>query len=113
MDSTMCVVEQSACPGHGGRPSSTAQASGQIDERSPHRAAQQGLACLPLAPGVERLKKLHLAAGEGEFVLADSGPGFPEAALGRKGGRKRAESMTPERRAEIARKAAQKRWDKG
>ncbi len=31
-------------------------------------------------------------------------------ALGRKGGKKRAETMTPERRAEIARKAATKRW---
>ena len=30
--------------------------------------------------------------------------------LGRKGGKKRAESMTPERRAEIAKKAAAKRW---
>lgn len=34
------------------------------------------------------------------------------AALGAKGGRKRAQSMTPERRAEIARKAAEKRWSK-
>lgn len=32
------------------------------------------------------------------------------AQLGRKGGKKRAENMTPERRAEIARNAAQKRW---
>ena len=32
--------------------------------------------------------------------------------LGRKGGRKRAESMTPERRAEIAKRAATKRWQK-
>ena len=32
--------------------------------------------------------------------------------LGRKGGKKRAESMTPERRAEIAQKAAAKRWGK-
>jgi hypothetical protein len=32
------------------------------------------------------------------------------AALGRKGGRARAAAMTPERRAEIARKAAAKRW---
>jgi hypothetical protein len=32
------------------------------------------------------------------------------ASLGRKGGKKRAESMTPERRAEIARAAAKKRW---
>ncbi len=32
------------------------------------------------------------------------------AEMGRKGGKARAESMTPERRAEIARKAAVKRW---
>ena len=32
------------------------------------------------------------------------------AELGRKGGQKRAESMSPERRAEIAKKAAEKRW---
>ena len=34
------------------------------------------------------------------------------AALGRKGGKARAEGMTAERRAEIARKAAAKRWAK-
>lgn len=34
------------------------------------------------------------------------------AELGRKGGQRRAENMTPERRAEIARKAAAKRWGK-
>ena len=34
------------------------------------------------------------------------------AAMGRKGGPARAASMTPERRAEIARKAAAKRWAK-
>jgi len=32
------------------------------------------------------------------------------AQLGRKGGRARAEKMSPERRQEIARKAAAKRW---
>jgi hypothetical protein len=32
------------------------------------------------------------------------------AELGRKGGKKRAENLTPERRTEIARKAAVKRW---
>jgi hypothetical protein len=35
------------------------------------------------------------------------------AELGRKGGKKRAENLTPERRKEIARKAAEKRWKKG
>jgi Sec-independent protein translocase protein TatA len=34
------------------------------------------------------------------------------AEMGRKGGKKRAESMTPERRKEIARKAAATRWAK-
>lgn len=34
------------------------------------------------------------------------------AELGRKGGKKRAENMTPERRAEIAKAAAAKRWAK-
>lgn len=33
-------------------------------------------------------------------------------AMGQLGGKKRAESMTSERRAEIARKAAEKRWEK-
>lgn len=35
------------------------------------------------------------------------------AELGRKGGKKRAENMTPERRAEIARNAAVARWKPG
>lgn len=33
-------------------------------------------------------------------------------ALGKKGGKARADAMTPKRRAEIAQKAAQKRWQK-
>lgn len=40
-----------------------------------------------------------------EGVLASAA-----AELGRKGGRKRAENMTPERRSEIAKAAAAKRW---
>lgn len=34
------------------------------------------------------------------------------AAMGRKGGKARADAMTPERRAEIARKAAAGRWNR-
>lgn len=34
------------------------------------------------------------------------------AQLGSKGGKKRAENMTPERRSEIAKAGAAKRWDK-
>jgi len=35
------------------------------------------------------------------------------AEMGRKGGKKRAETMTPARRAEIARIAASARWERG
>jgi len=42
----------------------------------------------------------------------DDGKDKAAQALGRKGGKARAESMTPERRAEIAKKAAAKRWAK-
>lgn len=54
-------------------------------------------------------------------VTADQQAGAPSpdrgkdpaaAAMGRKGGTARAAAMTPERRAEIARKAAEKRWSK-
>ncbi|NJL08369.1 MAG: RNA-binding protein [Methylacidiphilales bacterium] len=36
----------------------------------------------------------------------------PAATLGKRGGKARAEKLTPERRAEIAKKAAEKRWRK-
>lgn len=51
-----------------------------------------------------------IATGE----IEDERPALSSAAaeLGRKGGKKRAESMTPERRKEIAQKAAAKRWNK-
>jgi hypothetical protein len=47
----------------------------------------------------------------GEAPTPEAGGKDPAAvALGRKGGRARAAAMTPERRAEVARKAAAKRW---
>jgi hypothetical protein len=55
----------------------------------------------------------RIATGqEEEDFPADDGKDKAAQALGRKGGKKRAESMTPERRAEIARHAASKRWAK-
>jgi hypothetical protein len=55
----------------------------------------------------------RIATGqEEEDFPADDGKDKAAQALGRKGGKKRAESMTPERRAEIARHAAAKRWAK-
>jgi hypothetical protein len=46
-------------------------------------------------------------------AVEDDGKDPAAKALGAKGGRARAEKITPERRAEIARKAAAKRWDQG
>jgi hypothetical protein len=60
---------------------------------------------------------VDIATGEVEDTPADTGKDPAAVALGRKGGLKggkaRAESMTPEQRKEAARKAAQARWDKG
>lgn len=51
-----------------------------------------------------------IATGEIEETIEDDGKDPAAKALGRKGGAARAKSMTPERRAEIAKKAAAKRW---
>ncbi len=51
-----------------------------------------------------------IATGEIEDELTDDGKNKAAVELGRKGGRARAEKMSPERRKEIAQKAALKRW---
>lgn len=52
-----------------------------------------------------------IATGEIEETPPEDDGKDPAAkALGAKGGRARAEAMSPERRAEIAKKAAAKRW---
>jgi hypothetical protein len=63
------------------------------------------------------IKVARIAIGE-EQEDAFDGPPAPEknpaaVEMGKLGGKKRAETMTPERRAEIARKAAASRWGKG
>lgn len=59
---------------------------------------------------------VDMATGETPAKKTDEGKDPAAVALGRKGGLKggkaRAESMTPERRAEIAKRAATKRWSK-
>ncbi len=52
---------------------------------------------------------MQIATGEIEETT-DDGKNPAAQELGRKGGRARANKMTPERRAEIARKAPQERW---
>lgn len=59
------------------------------------------------------VKIARIATGEdSDDAPADDGKDKAAQALGRKGGAARAKSMTPERRAEIAKKAAAKRWGK-
>lgn len=52
----------------------------------------------------------RIATGEVKEKTTDDGKDAAAVALGRKGGKARAKAMTPEQRAEIAKKAAAKRW---
>lgn len=58
------------------------------------------------------VKVMRIATGEETDDLPDDGKDPAAKALGAKGGAARAKTMTPERRAEIARAAAAKRWGK-
>jgi hypothetical protein len=56
------------------------------------------------------VKVMRIATREETEELTGDGKNKAAQELGRAGGKKRAESMSPERRAEIAKKAAAKRW---
>lgn len=60
------------------------------------------------------VRVMEIATGQVEEDQPAEADGKNKAAqeLGKKGGAARAASMTPERRSEIARKAAEKRWGK-
>ncbi len=65
----------------------------------------------------QRAKNIvDIATGQSEDTVINDGKNQAAVALGRlggmKGGKARADSLTPERRAEIAKKAAQSRWKK-
>ena len=63
------------------------------------------------ADGIGKAEKaMRIATGAEADTAVDDGKDPAAKALGAKGGKKRAENMTPERRAEIARKAAVTRW---
>jgi hypothetical protein len=55
---------------------------------------------------------MRVLTGETEDIIPDDGKDPAARALGKKGGAARAKSMTPERRTEIARRAAETRWRK-
>ena len=58
------------------------------------------------------VRVMRIATGEEEEELPADDKNAAAKELGAKGGKKRAANMSPERRAEIARKAAKKRWGK-
>ncbi len=58
------------------------------------------------------VKVMRIATGEENEELETDSAKSAAAELGRRGGKARAARMSPERRAEIARKAAAKRWSK-
>ena len=58
------------------------------------------------------VKVMRIATGEESDAVPDDGKDPAAKALGAKGGAARAKAMAPGRRAEIAKKAADKRWGK-
>jgi hypothetical protein len=56
------------------------------------------------------IRVARIATGEEPDQIEGDGKDPAAKALGKKGGEARAKAMSPERRAEIARKAAKKRW---
>jgi hypothetical protein len=72
-------------------------AKGPRGEKRPADAVGRAVMVAKIATGeIEEDRELSSAAAE----------------LGRKGGKKRAENMSPERRKEIAQRAAAKRWSR-
>ena len=58
------------------------------------------------------VRVMRIATGEIEEELEADGKDRAAKSLGARGGKARADKLTPERRSEIARKAAAKRWAK-
>ena len=58
------------------------------------------------------IKIAQIATGEIKDEIKDDGKDPAAKALGAKGGKKRAANLSPERRKEIAKKAAEKRWNR-
>ncbi len=58
------------------------------------------------------VKVMRIATGEESDEKTDDGKDKAAVSLGRRGGKARAENMTPQRRSAIAKKAAKSRWSK-
>jgi len=57
------------------------------------------------------VKVMRIATGEEEDTYTEDGKSAAAVALGRKGGKARAASLTAKKRSEIAKRAAKKRWE--
>jgi hypothetical protein len=60
----------------------------------------------------DAIRVMRIATGEIEDITTEDGKNAAAVSLGRMGGKARADGMTAKRRAEIAKKAAKKRWGK-
>jgi len=56
------------------------------------------------------IKVARIATGEEEEALTDEGKDKAAVSLGKRGGEARAKSLTAQKRSEIAKRAATKRW---
>jgi hypothetical protein len=63
-------------------------------------------------PVANAIRVTKILTGEIEEDMGDSGKDKAAQSLGRKGGAARREKLSPERRAQIARTATEKRWGK-
>lgn len=68
----------------------------------------------PADPIARAVKVMRIATGQEaeEFENGDEGKDAAAVSMGKRGGKARASKLTPEQRAEIARRAAAKRWHK-
>lgn len=64
----------------------------------------------PADPIATAVKVMRIATGEETDEKTGDGKDAAAVSLGRRGGKARAEKMSPKRRAEIAKKAAKARW---
>ena len=64
----------------------------------------------PADTAANGIRVAKILTGDVEEDMGDSGKDKAAQALGKKGGAVRRDKLTPERRTEIARKAAAKRW---
>ena len=58
------------------------------------------------------VKVMKIATGAEQELLTDDGKDKAAQSLGRRGGNARAALLSPEKRSEIAKKAAKKRWSR-